>query len=314
MLDIEKFIAGLHGYLAREFEPLIKRIKALEDHAPVPGPRGEKGEPGQNGPPGQKGDPGPRGEKGEPGQNGLPGQKGDPGPKGEKGEQGPRGEKGIAGERGERGEKGLDGKPGERGEKGEPGLNGKDGTNGLNGKDGRDGIDGKDGAPGIPGRKGEDGKSVTLDEVRGIFEGEIAKWALEFERRAQDTHQRAIDRIPAPAPGKDGINGKDGSNGEDGKDGADGLGFDDLEIVQTAERNVILRFSRNGKTKDFSHSFPVLLDRGIYKPESQYQKGDGVTYAGSFWICQKDRPGSKPGEDGDWRLAVKRGRDARGET
>ena len=77
---------------------------------------------------------------------------------------------------------------------------------------------------------------------------------------------------------------------------------------------MMLRFSRDGKTKEFPFSFPVLIDRGVYKLDSHYQKGDGVTYAGSFWIAQKERPGSKPGEDGDWRLAVKRGRDARGET
>lgn len=223
----------------------------------------------------------------------------------------------MDGKPGERGEKGDPGKDGAPGAKGDPGPRGEKGDPGLNGKDGRDGVDGKDGAPGPQGQKGdkgENGKSVTIEEVRGLFEAEIAKWALEFERRAQDVLQKAIERIPPPVPGKDGLNGKDGTNGLNGKDGRDGFGFDDLEIIQTGERDLILRFSRDGKTKDFSLSFPVLIDRGVYKPDSQYEKGDGVTYGGSFWICQKDRPGSKPGEDGDWRLAVKRGRDAKGET
>jgi integrin beta 3 len=158
------------------------------------------------------------------------------------------------------------------------------------------------------GEKGENGKSISLEEVRTVFEGEIAKWALEFERRAQDILQKAIDRIPQPSPGKDGINGISGLNGKDGKDG---LGFEDLSLVQTDERSLVVRFAGNGKTKEFPLTFPVLIDKGVFKPESSYQKGDGVTYAGSFWICQKDQPGSKPGEDGSWRLAVKRGRDAK---
>lgn len=41
-----------------------------------------------------------------------------------------------------------------------------------------------------------------------------------------------------------------------------------------------------------------------------YEQGDGVTFAGSFWIAQKDTS-SKPGESSDWRLAVKRGQDGR---
>ena len=89
--------------------------------------------------------------------------------------------------------------------------------------------------------------------------------------------------------------------------------LDDLEVVQESERKIIFRFSRGGSVKEFPISFPVLIDRGVYKADLQYEKGDGVTYGGSFWICQKDRPGSKPGEDSDWRLAVKRGRDAKGE-
>jgi hypothetical protein len=163
-------------------------------------------------------------------------------------------------------------------------------------------LDGKDGKDGPPGEKGENGKSVSLEEVKSVFEGEIAKWALAFERRAQDVLQKAIDRIPQPIPGKD------GSNGLNGKDG---IGFDDLNLIQTDERSLVFRFQRDGKTKEFPLTFPVLIDRGVFKPESVYLKGDGVTYAGSFWISQKDQPGSKPGEDANWRLAVKRGRDAK---
>ena len=57
---------------------------------------------------------------------------------------------------------------------------------------------------------------------------------------------------------------------------------------------------------------PVVIDQGVYSQHRKeaYQKGDGVSYDGSFWIAQREtssRPGT--GQD-DWRLAVKKGRDA----
>ena len=263
------------AYTNKELGPILGRLKALEDRAPVPGPPGEKGLNGKDG---------------KDGKDGLPGGKGLDGREGKDGKDGPPGEKG---------------------------LDGKDGKDGKDGLPGGKGLDGKDGAQGIQGQKGDkgdDGKSVSIDDVRSLFEGEVAKWALNFERRAQDTLQKAVDRIPAPVHGKDGLNGKDGKDGAEGKNGMDGLGFDDLEVVQTGERGLIFRFAKDGKTKEFPLSFPVLIERGIYKPDSRYEKGDGVTYGGSFWICQKDNPETKPGDGPDWRLAVKRGRDAKSET
>ncbi|MGV2896733.1 hypothetical protein ACNPPY_13155, partial [Achromobacter sp. AGC78] len=43
-----------------------------------------------------------------------------------------------------------------------------------------------------------DGKSVTAEDVAPVLEMQVAKWALEFERRAQDTLQKAIDKMPVP--------------------------------------------------------------------------------------------------------------------
>jgi len=309
MLDVEKLISGIHEWTAKEVvAPLVKRIKALEDRALVPGPQGERGEKGIDGADGKDGvagEPGPQGEKGEKGDVGL---QGPVGAQGEPGRDGERGEIGLQGIQGEKGEAGA------RGEKGEPGLNGKDGEPGPKGDKGEQGPQGE------PGRDGADGKSVTVEEVRQMFEGEFPKWALDFERRAQDVLQKAIDRIPAPKDGIngkdgiDGINGKDGAPGQDGisgKDGVDGLGFDNVEVVADGERRIIVRFASGSKVKEFPLNFPVLIDRGVYKPEGIYEKGDGVTYGGSFWISQKDRPESRPGAGPDWRLAVKRGRDGK---
>ncbi len=162
-----------------------------------------------------------------------------------------------------------------------------DGKDGSNGKDGRDGVDGKD------------GQSVSVEDVERMVDGKVAGWALDFERRAQGVLERAVDRIPKPADGKD------------GRDGSDGLGFDDLSVEHDGERAISLKFTRAGVCKEFRVDLPVVLDRGVYKPDGEYQKGDAVTWGGSLWIAQKDAPGSKPGDGDGWRLAVKKGRDGK---
>jgi hypothetical protein len=52
-------------------------------------------------------------------------------------------------------------------------------------------------------KDGRDGKSLTADDVRPILSAEVARMELEFERRAGDIIQRAIEKIPAPVNGKD---------------------------------------------------------------------------------------------------------------
>ena len=158
---------------------------------------------------------------------------------------------------------------------------------GDRGEAGRDGADGKD------------GDSVSVDDVERMVESKVSGWALDFERRAQGALERAVDRIPRPADGKD------------GRDGVDGLGFDDLSVDHDGERRIALKFTRAGICKEFAVELPVVLDRGVYKAEGEYQKGDAVTWGGSLWIAQKDGPESKPGEDWSWRLAVKKGRDGK---
>ena len=95
--------------LAEELDKLRNRVAALEGHAPLPGPAGERGPQGPPGPGGETGDPGPQGP---------------PGPQGEKGEPGPQG---LPGPSGEKGAPGLQGPPGPRGEKGDPGPQGEKG-------------------------------------------------------------------------------------------------------------------------------------------------------------------------------------------
>lgn len=109
-LDVEKFVAGLHDYLARAFAPLLERIKSLEARELL------KGDPGVNGKDGSNGI------NGKDGRDGVDGKDGTPGLKGQDGEQG---------------------QPGADGKDGLPGRDGKDGADGKDGSDGRNGIDGK---------------------------------------------------------------------------------------------------------------------------------------------------------------------------
>lgn len=108
--------------------------------------------------------------------------------------------------------------------------------------------------------------------------------------------------------GKDGAPGKDGADGlpgKDGKDGAEGLGFKDLTF--DGERTMI--WKRDGD--EIVIIMPYLIDRGVYRSETKYERGDVVSWDGSGWIAQRDTT-EKPGNGSkDWRLAIKRGRDGK---
>lgn len=109
--------------------------------------------------------------------------------------------------------------------------------------------------------------------------------------------------------GADGKPGEPGKDGESGRDGADGLGFEDMSIEHDGERGFVLRFERGEIKKEFPFSIPSVIDRGVWR-EGQYQKGDGATWAGSFFIAQRDTT-DKPETSDAWRLSVKRGRDGK---
>lgn len=179
---------------------------------------------------------------------------------------------------------GVDGQPGERGEKGDKG------DAGTAGHDGADGAPGPQGEKGDPGERGPEGPAG-----RDGRDGQPGVPGLQGEK------------------GADGINGRDGADGKDGRDGADGLGFDDIEVEHDGERSFTLKFVRGERVKVFgAFTIPSVLDRGVYRPDRGYAKGDGVSWDGCFWIAQKDTSGEKPGQGATaWRLAVKRGSDGK---
>jgi predicted kinase len=141
-----------------------------------------------------------------------------------------------------------------------------------------------------------DGKSVTLDDVTPVLEVAVSRWAVDFERRAHDVLQTAVERLPKP---------KDGEKGDTGNDG-----FGIQDFVQRGDRTVVAIYKRGDETIEQEFKFPAVIDRGVFKSGSNYEQGDGVTYGGSFWIAQKDNS-DIPGNSDAWRLAVKRGRDGK---
>lgn len=176
----------------------------------------------------------------------------------------------------------------------------------------KDGIDGKSVTPedilptvkdwfdALPKPKdGTDGKSVTVDDVSEFMEAAMAKWALEFERRASDLIQRCIDRIPKP------------KDGEKGKDGRDAFDLEDIHAEFADDgRTLTLAWVRGEDRVERQLTLPHVIYRGVHQQGKQYQRGDSVTFQGSMWIAMRDT-GSKPETDDSWRLAVKRGRDGK---
>lgn len=156
-----------------------------------------------------------------------------------------------------------------------------------------------------------DGASVSRDDVRAMVEEvargfqlptaesiaealdakHVARWALDFERRAQDVLQRAVDRMPKP------------------RDGEDGLGFDDIEFEYDGKRTWTIAVQRGERRKAQSFKVPAMLYQKIFSETALYDQGDVVTWAGSAWVALKDAPQGTPGRSHDWQLLVKKGRD-----
>lgn len=115
--------------------------------------------------------------------------------------------------------------------------------------------------------------------------------------------QRAIEEIRALAR----------EPGPKGDKGDPGMGFDNMEILHDGERTVTFKLTRGSELKEQSIVLPIVIDRGVFKEDTAYQRGDAVSYHGSMFIAQRDiGSGDRPeGETSAWRLAVKRGRNGR---
>jgi hypothetical protein len=131
--------------------------------------------------------------------------------------------------------------------------------------------------------------------------------------------------IPEPIPGKDGVGIADAKKNDDGElivkltsgetfnvgkvRGEDGFGFEDMAVGWDGERTLTLTFTKDGRTEVTSLTLPAIIDRGVWR-EGRFERGDAVTWGGSLFIAQRDTD-DKPETSDAWRLAVKRGRDAK---
>lgn len=134
----------------------------------------------------------------------------------------------------------------------------------------------------------------TVDEVAATFERRFSDLTLSWERQARDTFDKAADRMPIP------------------KDGRDALPLDSFDLCLGDDgRTVTVKMQAGDMAIEKSVKIPAVIDRGVYSSEGSYEKGDGTTYGGCYWIAQKDAPEGVPGASADWRMAVKKGRDGK---
>lgn len=158
-------------------------------------------------------------------------------------------------------------------------------------KDGRDGVDGKDGKDGERGEKGADG--IGLAGALIDREGNLVVTLTNGETKALGP-----------------VVGRDGERGKDGEPGQDGIGFDDMTLDYDGERGFTFLFQKGERIEERRFVVPVILDRGVYRAENVYAKGDAVSYGGSVWIAQRETK-ARPDGSSDWRLSVKAGRDGK---
>lgn len=135
----------------------------------------------------------------------------------------------------------------------------------------------------------------SVEEIAGTFERRFSDLTLSWERQARDTFEKAADRMPKP------------------KDGRDALTLEDFDITLADDgRTVTVKMQAGETVIEKSVKIAAVIDRETFKHDGTYEKGDGVSYGGSFWIAKCDAPKGVPGSgETDWRCAVKKGRDGK---
>jgi hypothetical protein len=282
--QVREFVAREVGRFGERISGLAARLDAVEKREPVPGPQGEKGDKGDRGPPGEDADP----------QatymvwltQDLPAE--------------------VAKVRAdliamvEAMPKPQDGRDGKDGESVPADVvqrmvddavaaavaaipkpqNGVDGKPGPEGKDGRDALQ----LEILP----------AVDPERRYPRNTYARHAGGLIRAFRDTDAITLAEIE--------------------KSGWEVVleGIADEAEETTDEGRTIRRMTTytSGKRLCREIKTACMLDCGVWRPETQYEKGDVVSWGGSMWIAQQDTS-DKP-ETAAWRLSVKKGRDAKG--
>lgn len=135
----------------------------------------------------------------------------------------------------------------------------------------------------------------SVEEIAAPFERRFSDLTLSWERQARDTFEKAADRMPKP------------------KDGRDALNLENFDLTLAEDgRTVTVKMQAGETVIEKSVKIAAVIDRETFKHEGTYEKGDGVSYGGSFWIAKCDAPKGVPGSgETDWRCAVKKGRDGK---
>lgn len=82
----------------------------------------------------------------------------------------------------------------------------------------------------------------------------------------------------------------------------------DIAVEHDGERGFTIK---TGGGKVFRFKLPAIIDRGVWRGDGQYERGDAVTSDGSLWIAREDNPAHEPGKGSQWRLAVTKGKNGR---
>ncbi|MFL1404191.1 phage portal protein [Marinobacter sp. M1N3S26] len=170
---------------------------------------------------------------------------------------------------------------------------------------------------------GKDGESVPVEDVQRMVDEAVAK-AMESVEVPKDGEPGRdavdIDILPDIDPEKSYPRGTYATHAgglwrshstTQGMRGWECIvdGVKDIEVTPVDDRTFKVNVQRSsGDSAGELFSMPIVIDRGVYRPDEDYEKGDGVSFGGSFWIAQKGTPDGKPGTTDDWRLAVKHGR------
>jgi hypothetical protein len=88
--------------------------------------------------------------------------------------------------------------------------------------------------------------------------------------------------------------------------------LDDLQVEQIGDRRVRVMLARGGDEAAFDLTFPMLIGRGVWTPEGDYEAGDVCQWGGTAWEALDPVKGVKPdASNRGWRILAKRGRDAK---
>lgn len=193
---------------------------------------------------------------------------------------------------------------------------------------------------GKDGERGQDGKSLTIEDVRPLLDDALTAIRIN----AGEAVQEAIKALPVPKDGKDGqqgekgadglglagamidregallvtltngevkglgvVVGKDGSNG---RDGVDGIGLDSFDLEYLPETHEItVKASAAGRTKELRYPAGGIRPAGYWRDGTKAQAGEAWVHDGSLWIATKATSLKPESRSEEWIIAARRGRD-----